>query len=347
VPRLPLPVRRRAPQPEERLLRLFWNRAELKREFAQLQRERDRLLEHLRQQEGAVLRMQQRQDQLEGLLADPRRAANVVVYFQLRGAWQQARRRLTRLAQDLAARQREQERARDAARFRDNRAAALAAIDQRLAATADRQAALRDELAGLDARRAALVAPWRYFERLNLEGEAAALRGAIESLDAQVERYVRARQDKAVENCEPSGALGLDSRRQVNVALLALAQELLVHFFSHDLAGPVREAALHGVVDVSYGGVAECRELGQRVERALESLDRIDDWPARIERRATWLRRELRYRKDADTIPGPEAIERIPVALRSGADAAPLDDRTVDVNVLADDYWDLSTVLLD
>lgn len=338
---------RRAPPSEERLLRLFWNRAELKREFAQLQRERDRLLEHLRQQEGAVLRMQQRQDQIEGLLADPRRAANVVVYFQLRSAWQQARRRLARLREDLTARQREHERARDAARFRDNQAAALAAIDQRLAATTDRQATLRAELAELDARRAALAVPWRYFERRNLEGEAAALRGAIESLDAQLERYVRAREEKALEDCEPSAVLGLDSRRQVNVAVLALAQELVLHFVAHDLAGLIREAALRGIVDVAYGGVAECRELGLQVERALADLDRIEDWPARVDRRGAWLRRELQYRKETDTIPVPETISRIPLALRGWPDTAPVDDRTVEVNVLGDDYWDLYSVLLD
>jgi chromosome segregation ATPase len=347
VPRLPLPVRHRAPPTEERLLRLFWNRAELKREFAQLQRERDRLLEHLRQQEGAVLRLQQRHDQIEALLADPLRAASVVVYFQLRGAWQQGRRRLARLCQDLSARQREQERARDAARFRDNQSAALAAIEQRLAATADRQAALRDELAGLEGRRSALAAPWRYFERRNLEGEAAALRGAIESLDAQLERYARARQEKSAEYCEPSDMLSIDSRRQVNLAVLALAQELVLHFHDLDLAAQVREAALRGVVDVAYGDVSDCRRLGQRVARAVADLDRSDDWPARSQRRAAWLRRVVHYRQDSDVIPGPGALDLVPAAVPAGGDASPADGSAIAVNVLADDYWDLGSVLLD
>ena len=45
---------RRKPVEDDRLLRLFWNRAELKREFAKLQRERERMLDQLRQQDGAV-----------------------------------------------------------------------------------------------------------------------------------------------------------------------------------------------------------------------------------------------------------------------------------------------------
>ena len=56
---------------EEQLLRLFWNRANLKKEFATLQRERERLTDRLRRQEGATLKIQQTLEQLEGMLANP------------------------------------------------------------------------------------------------------------------------------------------------------------------------------------------------------------------------------------------------------------------------------------
>jgi hypothetical protein len=331
---------------DERLLRLFWNRAELKREFAKLQRERDRMLEHLRQQEGQALRLQQRLEQLEGLLSDPLRAASVAVYFQLRAVWQHCRRRLARLAQDLAARQQDIERARDAARFRDNRAAALAAIDQRITGLEERREALRGELAGLAGRRAELGAPWRYFERRALEADAVALDGAIESLDAQVERYARVRAEKAAERGAAGDGLGVDSRRVVNVAVIALAQELCLHFAAHDIVGLARDAATLGVTDVGYGGLAECRRLAERVESAMAALERIDDLPARVRRRAAWLRREAAYGSDADTIPGPGAFDSIPVAILPEPEAVPAGDRAVGLNVLADDYWDIYGVLL-
>ncbi|MBL8224442.1 MAG: hypothetical protein JNM50_03850 [Chromatiales bacterium] len=346
MPKLPLPLRRPAPPTEERLLRLFSNRAELKREFARLQRDHDRLLEQLRQQEGEALRMQQRLDQVEGLLADPLRAANVAVYFQLRGIWARCRRRLARQAQDLAGRRRELERERDAARFRDNQAAALAAIDQRLGATAERQAALRAELDRLDDRRARLGAPWRYFERRTLEAEAAALRAAVESLDAQIERYARAREEKATETCVPVDVLGVGSRRDINLSVIALAQELLLHFAGCDLAALVREAALGGVGDLSYGGIGECRTLAARSEQALAALERIDDWPARVRRRVAFLRREVLYHLDTDTVPGPGALDSIPAVIRPEPEALPEGDRAVPVNVLTDGYWDLGEVLL-
>jgi hypothetical protein len=346
VPKLFLPLRRPAPATEERLLRLFSNRAELKREFARLQRDHDRLLEQLRQQEAEALRTQQRLDQVEGLLADPLRAANVAVYFQLRGIWAHCRRRLVRQAQDLAGRHREIERERDLARFRDNQAAALAAIDQRLGATAERQAALRAELDRLEDRRARLEAPWRYFERRTLEAEAAALRAALDSLEAQLERYARARADKAAETCVPVDVLSVGSRREINLAVIAMAQELLLHFAGCDLAAMVREAALAGIGELAYGGIGECRQLAERGERALRALERIDDWPARVRRRAAFLRREALYELDTDTVPAPGAIDSIPVAIRPEPDALPEDDRAIQVNVLVDGYWDIGKVML-
>jgi hypothetical protein len=346
VPKLALPLRRPAPPTEERLLRLFSNRAELKREFARLQRDHDRLLEQLRQQEGETLRLQQRLDHVEALLADPLRAANVAVHFQLRGIWAYCRRRLARHAQDLAGRQREIERERDAARFRDNQAAALAAIEQRLVATAERRAALRAELDRLEDRRAGVAAAWRYFERRTLEAEGAALRAAIESLDAQVERYQRARDEKARETCLPVDALGVGSRRDVNLAVIALAQELLLHFAGSDLAPLLREAARQGVGELSYGGVGDCRKLAQRAERALAALERVDDWPARLRRRSAFLRREVFYRLDTDAVPGPGAFDSIPVLISPEPEAMPIGDRAIDLNVLVEGYWDLGAVLL-
>jgi hypothetical protein len=78
----------------------------------------------------------------------------------------------------------------------------------------------------------------------------------------------------------------------------------------------------------------------------MAALERIDDLPARVRRRAAWLRREAAYGSDADTIPGPGAFDSIPVAILPEPEAVPAGDRAVGLNVLADDYWDIYGVLL-
>ena len=55
--RMPSLGGRRDPAEEERLLKLFWNRAELKKELANLDAQLQQLRERLKQQEGATTRL--------------------------------------------------------------------------------------------------------------------------------------------------------------------------------------------------------------------------------------------------------------------------------------------------
>ncbi len=310
---------RRKPVDDDRLLRLFWNRAELKREFAKLQRERERLGDQLRQQEGSVLRGQQRLEQLEGLLADPERAANAAVFFQLRGIWAYGRRRLARLARDLTTRQQEREGQREAARFEKHRQAALAAIGQRLVPLEERRAMLRNELVAVRAQLFEQTGFWHYFTRRRLQTEQDALVAAQDSVNEQIERYERARQDKIREKASLPDDLGVEAKRLVNLSVIALSQELFLVFSEHDVVMQARDASLRQVNEASYGSLQACRDLSQRIESVLRKVEAMDELSSRVHRRAEALRETVTYSHDTDTVP---------------------------VNVLADEYWDPYSVLL-
>ena len=78
----------------EQLLKLYWNRAGVKRELKALRRERFELLDKLKEQEGAIVRAQEQLEGLERLLTNPLAAANAMVYFQLRHLWRTGAQRL-------------------------------------------------------------------------------------------------------------------------------------------------------------------------------------------------------------------------------------------------------------
>lgn len=337
---------RRRPVDEDRLLRLFWNRAELKREFAKLQRERERMVDQLRQQEGAMLRNQQRLDQLEGLLADPERAASAAVYFQLRGVWAYGRRRLVRVARDLTTRQQEREGQREAARFEEHRLAALNAIEQRLQPLVERRAVLEGELTAVRARRFERAGFWNYFARRRLDGEQAVLTAARESVDEQIARYERARQDKLEEEAPLPDTLGVEGKRLVNLSVIALAQELLLAFSEHDVVTLARDASLRQVSEVGYGNLQVCRELSSRIDAVLRRVEGMDELARRMGRRAEYVRNTVGYRRDADTVPAADGLARIPLQLTRDGDPRPVGDGAIAVNVLADEYWDVYAVLL-
>ena len=337
---------RRKPVEDDRLLRLFWNRAELKREFAALQRERERTADQVRQLEGALLRGQQRLDQLEGLLSDPERAANAAVFFQLRGIWAYGRRRLSRLAGDLNARQQEREGQRETARFEEHRQAALSAIEARLAPLLERRSMLDSELVAVRTQLDARTGFWNYFARRRLASEQSVLDVAGESVTEQIERYERARHDKLKEQPTVPELIGTEGKRLVNLSVLALAQELCLVFGEQDVATLARESSLRQVSEARYGNLQECRELSQQIERVLRKVEAMDELPGRVRRRAEILHQNVSYRRDGDTVPAPDALAIIAAQVPPADGPRTTRDRDVAINVLAEEYWDIYAVLL-
>ena len=94
-------------QDSEKLMDLYWNRAELKKEFAGMRKEQFRLQDKIKKQDAMIARGRQQLDHLEGLLSDPLWVHNVVVHFQLRGLSGRCQKKLASFAEQLK-QQREQ-----------------------------------------------------------------------------------------------------------------------------------------------------------------------------------------------------------------------------------------------
>jgi hypothetical protein len=132
----------------------------------------------------------------------------------------------------------------------------------------------------------------------------------------------------------------------VNLSVIALAQEMLLHFSQHNVAAMARETTLRSVTESTYGSVAECREQSQHIERALRQVDELDGLPSRVRRRTEHLRKEISYRRETDTVPAAGFFSEIPWVISDDSRSQPRDSRTLPVNVLADEYWDLFAILL-
>ena len=78
---------RNLPADDERLVALFRNRAELKKELSALDDERHRLLDRLKLQEGATMRVEEQLAALEQYLGRPDEGYKSLAYFQLRAVW--------------------------------------------------------------------------------------------------------------------------------------------------------------------------------------------------------------------------------------------------------------------
>jgi chromosome segregation ATPase len=334
----------RAPEQDERLLQLYWNRAELKKELTRLQDERHKLFEQIRNHEGVAERAREQLEVLEEYLGNPEIGVHALVYFQLRALWRTASAKLLRFAQQLQQQQADREQRRQLIEFDQGRRRQLADFDRRIQDERSRVDMLEAQLKLMEAKLAAMRGFWNYFRRRRLSEEIEAERA---EWDAAVTQVTDLSDDRAdVEATAPAEFTGIsiDGRRVVNTAVIAYAQQLVASLAQGGLAMLAKETTTKRLYDVRYGGREECARLMTLLRDALASLKDANENLGGLKERTDALRAAASYRSDADTVPLTDSIGTLPVpsAPVSGLETA----NRAGVNVLVDDYWDLYQALL-
>lgn len=330
-------------QEQDSLLRLYWNRAGVKRELVTLKREHFELLEKLEQQENAILRAQSQLEGLERLLTDPLAAANAMVYFQLRHLWRVAALKIEQFARELKVQREKRERTQLHNTVLAKRKRRLDAIQEKLGDLSQKRKLAIEQCLKYEQRLERTNFIVRLFRGPSLRSRIESLKSnrvALEERIAEFNEIIEKIQGEPLP--EPDG-LSLESRRLINLAIIALAQHLVVHFAEHDLARLARKAARRTVADMKFGDRRVCDQMVERIRDSVDELNRDRQLADRVKRRADRLVNEAGYRHDSDATPMREALGEIPrrIDRDSGLDEPPLR-----ANVLEDDYWDLTRNLL-
>lgn len=318
---------RRASAEEERLVELFRNRAELKKELHALDDERHRLLDRLKLQEGATMRVEEQLAALERYLGRPEESLKCIAYFQLRAVWRAASGRLEQFGAELVRQQKDRERREQLAAFETARRGRLADVDRELVEARVLADQLQAEQHVAEQRLASLRGFWNHFRRKRLGDEIAARRVRIDAALTQVTDLGDRRHEVEAEPPPAFDGLSRDGRRAINLAVIAYAEALYERLSGAGLADQARDSTLRRVFDANYGGPAECNALIERAGRALADLERPQDDLADIKVRSDRLRRTARYRGEDETVPLPDSLEA------TGA-------------VLLDEYWEVYKALV-
>jgi predicted nucleic acid-binding Zn-ribbon protein len=171
----------------EQLLRLYWNRAGVKRELKALRRERFELLDKLKEQEGAIVRAQEQLEGLERLLTNPLAAANAMVYFQLRHLWRIGAQRLEQFGKELQVQREKRERALLHEAEVAKRKRRLEAIHEKLRGIGDKLKAVVDEAARLEQQLERMNKLIRLFRGPRLKTRIAGLVSGRQMLEEKIE----------------------------------------------------------------------------------------------------------------------------------------------------------------
>jgi hypothetical protein len=340
-------LERRDEQQSEQLLKLYWNRAGVKRELRALRRERYELLDKLKEQESAIVRAQEQLEGLERLLTNPLAAANAMVYFQLRHLWRVGAQRLEQFSKELQAQREKRERAHLHEAALAKRKRRLDAISEKMRGLLQKRKAVIEETTRFEQRLQGMNAVLRLFRGPPLRHRVAGLQNGRQVLEEKIEELKELTEKIQGEPLPEPEGLSLESRRLVNIAVIALAQHLVVHFSEHDLASLAKAATERAVGDMKFGDRRDCDRMVERVRERIEDLRQQKTLADQVKRRTDYLLGEMKYRNETDSVPTIESAELIqrtigeqPVDLSRRSSDAPLR-----INVLADDYWELFSVV--
>jgi hypothetical protein len=315
----------------ERLLKLFWNRAELKKELQGLDEQLHNLRNRLKQQESANARLQEQQEQLESILGRPARAPDALVHFALRGLWRASRGQLEQLAEDLRRQRQDKERKRQLAEFQADRSERLKVAATRLAEVEQVAATEQARLAEGERRLALMTGFWNYFRRRELAFELAAQRERTAASGRQLEDMREALRTIEKEPWPEFAGLSVEGRRVINLTVIAHAQLLYERLAPAGLAAQARLAMNRGVQEARFGSRQDCLNRLDEIERAVKGLESVESMAGELRDRAEKLRATVGWRNREDVVPTPATL---PPSASGGA------------NVLLDDYWDVYRILL-
>ena len=328
---------------EERLMQLFQNRAGLKKAYADLKDEFHLLRDRLKQQEGATIRIQEQMDALGDLLGDPKTGFGALVFFQLRALWKACHQQLSTFAADLTRQQEAREVAKHKADLDSEKNARLADADQRLRAAGAEADQQRRHLADEQQEIARLTAFWHYFKRRRRLKSLELLRNHVVSADAAVGDLHSERSAIENEQSPEFPGLSLAARRNINLAIISYAELLCEHADAFGLAARAKEAVARRVHEMNFGSRQDCESYMQRVQKAQAAVVGQKQIGSLVRVKLERLRATCEYRNTADTVPTADSLSP-PVTELDFDKPKPASTNTW--NVLAEDYWDLYTLLL-
>lgn len=326
-------------QDNDKLVDLFRNRSELKKEFAALRDEKYRLQDRVKEHRASIERVEQKLNHLESLLLDPEWVHNVVTFYQLRRLAAHCASRLARFAEQLKQQREkralhrvldpwrsEQEQARTAAK------ASIGKHRLHLRRLGDRLQAERqrfDTMGGLSR----VIKGKAYSQAiLDIERSISEAQAKETELLGELER---------VESAEPPTNPGLDvsAKRSINFMILAYAQQLYVQYFEDNLVKLAKEASEKSVGAVNYGNKDDCDEILARLAACQEGAGQTENATATLHKRAQLIAEEAIFRQSDDAVPETASVGTVFDINENDVVSK------IDANLLGENYFDLAKVV--
>ena len=323
----------------EKLVELFRNRAELKKEFAALRKEKQRLQQLVKEQQGATARILQRLEHLESLLVDPDWVHTVGVFYQLRSLNRRCEGKLAKFAEQLKQQREKKRRDIELGAWRKTQDAGRAAVEAQLARHRGSLRRIEEQMQAERQRVESLSGLSKILKGRTATGRLAELG---EQLDvAQDELRALLQQLEAIEQAAPPDPQGLSTgeKRSINFMIIAFAQHLFLQFSDRNLVSLVRESSEKSVGAINYGSKADCHRLLDRIATQVRSMEKASDYVDVLKRRAELIAEQAAFGDKEDAVPVAGTVATLFAISANGVVSKS------DADLVGDNYWGIANVL--
>ena len=322
----------------EKLLELYWNRAELKKEFANLRDETFKLKDQIKTEQGNTARAYQKLEHMENLLLDPEWVHSVVVFYQLRALNQRCKARLAGFAEQLKQQREKRQHSRMLEEWNARRQAEAEAVEARIVEQREKKQMLEDQLQAERHRFTMMGGLMRFFRGRSMKKLLDQIAEDIAS--AQQQEAILQSELTAIRYREAPDTQGLDvgSKRSINLMILSYAQELYLHFEDDDLASLAKESGEKSVGAVRYGSKADCDFMLKKIVERSNCIAKATTVADLLKQRAVLLAEGASYSDDEDAVPTPDSVSTLFQFSKHG------DARQKAVNIVGENYWDIAKV---
>ena len=332
------------PEPEEdhgddKLVDLFRNRVELKKEFAALRNEKYELQDRIKEHRGSIERVEQKLQHLESLLLDPEWVHNVAVFYQLRRLAAHCKAKVARFAEELKQQREQRQHAKLLAKWNKQRQIETEAVEARIGEHRIRLQLLEDQLQAERHKLSTMGGISKMFRARPQEETIEQIEASINA--AQAEEQSLLRELALIEELEPPPPEGLDiaAKRSINFMVLAFAQQLYLQYAEDNLAVLSKEAIEKSVGAVNYGGKSDCDELLEVLTRRRKEVEQSEESAEILKKRARLIAEHAVFRNEDAAAPVPGTVATLFDIDQNGT------VRQSDANLLGENYFGVAKAL--
>ena len=325
-------------QENDKLLHLYRNRVELKKEYAGVRKQQFRLEDRIKQEAGNSARLKQQLTSLEELLLDPKSASNVLVYYQLKGMAVRSHRKLANFGEQLKQQREQRRQNQQLVMWNEQRNTESRNLEKNLDEIRVEIQKANDELQKTKQKLLTMNGILKLIKRRSVSGLLDALNKNITNGCSQ--ELALMEELEAIKTRKPPDKDGLDiaTKRLLNFMIISYAQSLFLHFADEDLALMALEANEKGIGAINYGSKKDCAEILARLDNHLSRSGEGIDCPDSIQKRAKLIAENAMFRKESDVVPISGSVTTVFAFDANG------DVKETNVDIIGLNYWEIGSI---